>query len=64
MLSRVESIGVTESFWGRILGYGSVVVHGTGGTPESFVMIAHPQEFRRSVQEQIGAPKPAIETTT
>jgi uncharacterized membrane protein YdbT with pleckstrin-like domain len=54
MLSRVESIGVEESFWGRMLGYGSVTVRGTGGTPESFVMISHPQEFRRSVQAQIG----------
>ena len=58
MLSRVESIGVEETFFGRMLGYGSVVVHGTGGTPESFVMIAHPQEFRRSVQQQIGGPRP------
>jgi uncharacterized membrane protein YdbT with pleckstrin-like domain len=57
MLSRVESIGVEESFWGRMLGFGSVVVRGTGGTPESFVLIAHPQEFRRSVQQQIGVPK-------
>jgi uncharacterized membrane protein YdbT with pleckstrin-like domain len=59
MLSRVESIGVEESFWGRLLGYGSVVVRGTGGTPESFVMISHPQEFRRNVQEQIGVHPPA-----
>jgi uncharacterized membrane protein YdbT with pleckstrin-like domain len=58
MLSRVESIGVEETFFGRMLGYGSVVVRGTGGTPESFVMIAHPQEFRRNVQQQIGGPKP------
>jgi uncharacterized membrane protein YdbT with pleckstrin-like domain len=58
MLSRVESIGVEESFWGRMLGFGSVVVRGTGGTPESFVMIANPQEFRRNVQEQIGAHPP------
>ena len=58
MLSRVESIGVEETFWGRMLGYGSVVVRGTGGTPESFVMIANPQEFRRNVQEQIGAHPP------
>jgi uncharacterized membrane protein YdbT with pleckstrin-like domain len=55
MLSKVESIGVDETFWGRMLGYGSVMVRGTGGTPESFVMIAHPQEFRQSVQKQIGA---------
>ena len=55
MLSKVESIGLEETLLGRMFGYGSVIVHGTGGTPESFVMIAHPQEFRRSVQEQIGA---------
>jgi uncharacterized membrane protein YdbT with pleckstrin-like domain len=57
MLSRVESIGVEESAAGRVLGYGSVIVRGTGGTPEPFLMIAHPQEFRRAVQEQIGTPQ-------
>jgi uncharacterized membrane protein YdbT with pleckstrin-like domain len=56
MLSRVESIGVEESVWGRMLGYGNVIVHGTGGTPETFLKIAHPQEFRRQVQQQIGTP--------
>jgi uncharacterized membrane protein YdbT with pleckstrin-like domain len=56
MLSKVESITVEQTFWGRILGYGSVMVRGTGGTPESFVMIAHPQEFRQSVQKQVGTP--------
>lgn len=61
MLSRVESIGVEETFWGRMLGYGSVTVRGTGGTPESFVMISHPQEFRRSVQAQIGAPAQVVQ---
>jgi uncharacterized membrane protein YdbT with pleckstrin-like domain len=55
MLSRVESIGVEETVLGRMLGFGSVIVRGTGGTPESFVMISHPQEFRRNVQGQIGA---------
>ena len=54
MLSRVESIGVEETLIGRLLSYGTVVVRGTGGTPEAFVMIDHPQEFRRAVQEQTG----------
>jgi uncharacterized membrane protein YdbT with pleckstrin-like domain len=54
MLSRVESIGVEESVAGRMLGYGTVIVRGTGGTPEAFILIAHPQEFRRAVQEQTG----------
>jgi uncharacterized membrane protein YdbT with pleckstrin-like domain len=53
LLSRVESIGVEESVMGRILGYGTVIVHGTGGTPEVFKRIAHPLEFRTQVQQQI-----------
>jgi uncharacterized membrane protein YdbT with pleckstrin-like domain len=55
LLSRVESIVITESFFGRMLGYGTVVVRGTGGTPEPFNLIANPTEFRRHVQEQIEA---------
>jgi hypothetical protein len=53
LLSKVESIGVEESVMGRMLGYGTVVVRGTGGTPESFDKIAHPLEFRTQVEEQI-----------
>ena len=53
LLSRVESIGVEETVTGRMLGYGTVIVRGTGGTPESFDTIAHPLEFRTRVQEQI-----------
>ena len=47
MLAKVESIGVEESAAGRMLGYGTVIVRGTGGTFETFTRIAHPNEFRR-----------------
>ena len=53
MLPKVESIGIDEPAMGRLLGYGTVVIHGTGGTPEPFDRIAHPSEFRRQVQEQV-----------
>jgi PH (Pleckstrin Homology) domain-containing protein len=53
LLSKVESIGVEESVTGRILGYGTVVVRGTGGTPEPFDRMAQPIEFRKQVQQQI-----------
>jgi uncharacterized membrane protein YdbT with pleckstrin-like domain len=53
LLSKVESIGVEESVMGRMLGYGTVVVRGTGGTPEPFDTVAHPLEFRKQVQQQI-----------
>ena len=55
MLAKVESIGISETLWGRMLGYGSVTIHGTGGTPEPFHKIAHPSEFRQYVQQQIDA---------
>ena len=54
LLSKVESIGVDESVVGRMLGYGSGIVRGTGGTFETFRRIAHPNELRRQVQEHIG----------
>jgi uncharacterized membrane protein YdbT with pleckstrin-like domain len=52
LLANVESIVITEPFLGRMLGYGTVIVRGTGGTPEPFDRIAKPTEFRRCVQEQ------------
>lgn len=54
-LSKVESVGVSESAFGRILGYGDVIVRGTGGTTESFARIANPEELSRQVQGQLGS---------
>jgi uncharacterized membrane protein YdbT with pleckstrin-like domain len=59
LLPKVESIGVDESLFGRMLGYGSVIVRGTGGTFETFDKIARPNELRRQVQQQIGSPASA-----
>lgn len=55
LLTKVEGIGVDQSIMGRILGYGSIVVTGTGGTREQFHQISAPFEFRKRVQEQIAA---------
>jgi hypothetical protein len=44
---------VEEPAMGRMLGYGTVIVRGTGGTPEIFPQIAHPLQFREQVQRQI-----------
>jgi len=58
LLPRIESIAVEEPALGRLLGYGTVIVRGTGGTPEVFRQIARPLEFREQVQRQIaGEPK-------
>jgi uncharacterized membrane protein YdbT with pleckstrin-like domain len=54
LLSKVEGIGVDQDMAGRLWGYGTIIVTGTGGTHESFASIAEPLEFRRQVQERVG----------
>jgi len=50
-LQQIESINVDQSILGRILGYGTIVLIGTGGTKESFSNIAAPLEFRKQYQQ-------------
>jgi len=52
-LSKVESVEVEQTLVGRMMGFGSITVRGTGGTNEPFSHIANPLEFRRQVQHQI-----------
>jgi uncharacterized membrane protein YdbT with pleckstrin-like domain len=53
-LQKVENIQVHQSIWGRILGYGTIIIIGTGGTQEPFYLIHDPLMFRKQVQEQVG----------
>jgi len=53
LLQKVEGIGVDQTLTGRILGYGTITVTGTGGTRESFARISRPLEFRRQVQASL-----------
>jgi uncharacterized membrane protein YdbT with pleckstrin-like domain len=55
MLAKVEGVGVDQTLWGRLLGFGTIVVTGTGGTKEEFDLIANPLEFRRQIQAAISA---------
>lgn len=52
-LSKSESINVDQSILGRLLGYGSLTVIGTGGTRETCAHISNPLAFRRAFQEII-----------
>lgn len=53
LLKQVESIAVHQGILGRIFGYGSITIVGTGGTKETFHRIEAPLLFRRKIQEQI-----------
>jgi hypothetical protein len=53
LLSKVEAIAVDQGVLGRVLGFGTVSITGTGGTQEVFSGISEPLEFRRQIQSQI-----------
>ncbi|MBI3582442.1 MAG: PH domain-containing protein [Nitrospinae bacterium] len=55
LLRKVEGIAVNQDIPGRILGYGTIIITGTGGSKEEFQKIDAPFEFRKKVQEQIEA---------
>jgi len=53
LLQKVEGIGVDQNISGRIFGYGTIIVTGTGGTKEAFKDIENPLEFRKKVQQSL-----------
>ena len=55
LLTKIEGIVVEQGLGGRLLGYGTIIVTGTGGTHERFDLIADPMQFRKHVQEQIAS---------
>lgn len=55
LLTKVESIGVSQPIMGRIFNYGTITVTGTGGTKEPFKTVADPLELRRQVQTRISS---------
>ena len=51
LLGKVESIGVQQTLFGRVLRYGDLVVTGTGGVREVFPRVHDPIGFRNHVQQ-------------
>lgn len=52
-LQKVESIQIYQSLLGRVLNYGSIIIHGTGGSREVYSLLNDPLQFRKMAQEQI-----------
>jgi len=50
-LSKIESVNVDQDILGRILGYGTIRIVGSGGTREVFPNIRKPLDFRKKFQE-------------
>ena len=50
-LNKVESLSINQSITGRLLDYGTVTVHGTGGVKVPLKYIAKPLELRKAFNE-------------
>ncbi|WP_293893710.1 PH domain-containing protein [Flavobacterium sp.] len=50
-LSKIESVNVDQGILGRIFGYGTITIVGSGGTRETFPKIQNPLGFRKKFQE-------------
>jgi hypothetical protein len=52
-LERIEGTRIEQSILGRILGYGTLIVIGTGGTFDSFSFVPNVLQFRHKLQQAI-----------
>src|SRR3989475_10797297 len=52
LLPKAEAIGVDQTIRGRLLGYGTLRIVGTGGPGEAFARVAQPQALREAVVSQ------------
>ncbi|MCS6820499.1 MAG: PH domain-containing protein [Microscillaceae bacterium] len=50
MLSKVEGLKVVQTLRGRILGYGTIYITGTGGAVSRFANIRQPNVFSQKIQ--------------
>lgn len=48
-ISKVETVDVRQSFWGRVLGYGTVRAIGTGASLETLPYVASPLQLRSAI---------------
>lgn len=53
LLRQVEAISVDQSLLGRLLGFGSITLTGTGGVREVFHRVRDPLELRRRIHGQV-----------
>ena len=52
-VTKIEAIHVDQSIIARLLGYGTLVVIGTGGSRDCFRWVPNPLRFRHMIQQRI-----------
>lgn len=55
MINRITGVNFDQSIMGRILGYGTILVHGAGGDISPFDVVTNPQLFQRALMDVLNA---------
>ncbi|MFA4995057.1 MAG: PH domain-containing protein [Bdellovibrionales bacterium] len=51
MINRVTGVNFEQTIMGRVFGYGTVLVHGTGGDVSPFDGVSNPQGFQHALMD-------------
>jgi uncharacterized membrane protein YdbT with pleckstrin-like domain len=51
-MTKVETVDVVQSIWGRLFNYGTVIIRGTGSSYEPLPLIAEPLSLRTAIVAQ------------
>src|SRR2546428_6564037 len=49
-LNKIESVGIDQTLTGRVLGFGTIVIRGTGGSLEPVHPVSAPLALRKQIQ--------------
>lgn len=52
-LDKIEGVNISQDILGRIFGYGSLILVGTGGSAEPMKQIADPFAIKKAIQEKL-----------
>ncbi|MDD3370543.1 MAG: PH domain-containing protein [Alphaproteobacteria bacterium] len=54
MANRVTGANFDQTIMGRLLGYGTIMVHGAGGDTSPFDLVSNPQAFHSALMSVVG----------
>lgn len=50
-LENIESIGIEQTFLGRLFNYGTIIIHGYGGSNTPIIEVINPLKFKRELEQ-------------
>jgi len=49
VINNIETVDVKQSIFGRIFGFGNVIIHGTGTSEKKITALKNPEDFKQAI---------------